>query len=61
MIQSAVFYGLTRAFGVPDFVSLFGLIEVPWALGWSIVCASITNYVFNEFWTWRTPGQKVNS
>jgi putative flippase GtrA len=58
VIQSAVFYVLTRTLGVPDFVNLFGRIEVPWALGWSIVCASITNYVFNELWTWRTPVQE---
>jgi putative flippase GtrA len=55
VIQSVVFYGLTRSLGVADFVNVFGVIEVPWALGWSIVCASITNYLFNELWTWRSP------
>jgi putative flippase GtrA len=54
IIQSAVFYTLTRAFGVPDFVPFIRL-EVPWALGWSILCAAISNYVFNELWTWRNP------
>ena len=55
VIQSVVFYVLTRSLGVPDFVNLFGVIEVPWALGWAIVCASISNYVFNELWTWKSP------
>jgi putative flippase GtrA len=54
VVQSVVFYGLTRIFGVPDFIGLFGFMQVPWALAWSVVCAASSNYVLNELWTWRT-------
>jgi putative flippase GtrA len=61
IIQSAVFYVLTRSLGVPDFVNLFGLFEVPWALGWAIVCASISNYVFNEYFTWNVKEEETRT
>jgi len=51
VIQSAAFYLLTRSFGVPDFINLGGL-AVPWALGWAIALAAISNYVLNEIFTW---------
>ncbi len=54
IIQSVAFYALTRYFGVPDFLQV-GSLAVPWALGWAIVLAAISNYVLNELWTWRTP------
>jgi putative flippase GtrA len=54
VVQSIVFYGLTRFFGVPDFIGLFGFMQVPWALAWAVVCAATSNYVLNELWTWRT-------
>jgi putative flippase GtrA len=57
VIQSIAFYAFTRYLGVPDFVTIAGFIEVPWALGWAIVLAAISNYVFNEAWTWREPRQ----
>jgi putative flippase GtrA len=54
IIQSIVFYVLTRFAGVPDFINVAGL-EVPWALGWGIILAAISNYILNELWTWRYP------
>lgn len=54
VIQSIVFYLLTRSFGVPDFIVVEGL-TIPWALGWAIILAAISNYVLNEWWTWRNP------
>jgi putative flippase GtrA len=57
VIQSVAFYAFTRYLGVPDFVVVAGVIEVPWALGWAIVLAAVSNYVFNELWTWREPRQ----
>jgi putative flippase GtrA len=55
VIQSVVFYALTRYAGVPDFIEVGKVLEVPWALGWAIVLAAISNYFFNELWTWREP------
>jgi putative flippase GtrA len=52
VIQSVAFYALTRYLGVPDFISVGNLIDVPWALGWAIVLAAISNYVLNEAFTW---------
>lgn len=57
LIQSAVFYILTRYFGVPDFINV-GPVTIPWALGWAIILAAISNYFWNEFWTWRVPAGK---
>ncbi len=54
VIQSIAFYVLTRSFGISDFIAVEGL-TVPWALGWAIVLAAISNYTFNELWTWRNP------
>lgn len=54
VIQSIAFYVFTRSFGVPDFIDVEGL-TIPWALGWAIILAAITNYIFNELWTWRSP------
>lgn len=51
VIQSAAFYVLTRSFGVPDFIAVEGL-TIPWALGWAIVTAAVSNYVLNELFTW---------
>jgi putative flippase GtrA len=64
IIQSVVFYALTRYAGMADFISLGGGITIPWALGWSIVLAAISNYIFNELWTWRDavePGRSPTS
>lgn len=60
VIQSVAFYLLTRSFGVPDFIVVGGL-TVPWALGWAIVLAAISNYVLNEYFTWgpeMSPGRQ---
>ena len=54
VIQSVAFYLLTRSFGVPDFIVVEGL-TIPWALGWAIILAAVSNYFFNEVWTWRNP------
>ncbi|MDG7007316.1 MAG: hypothetical protein JRN06_03605 [Nitrososphaerota archaeon] len=51
VIQSVTFYMLTRSFGVQDFVVVEGL-TVPWALGWAIVLAAVSNYLLNEYFTW---------
>ena len=51
VIQSITFYLMTRSFGVADFIVVGG-ITVPWALGWAIVLAAISNYVLNEYFTW---------
>lgn len=51
VIQSVAFYLLTRSVGIPDFISVGGLI-VPWALGWAIVLAAMSNYILNELFTW---------
>lgn len=51
IIQSAAFYVLTRSLGVPDFIVVAGL-TIPWALGWAIVLAAVSNYVLNELFTW---------
>ena len=59
VIQSVAFYFLTRTFGVPDFVALGG-VEVPWALGWAIALAAVSNYVLNEYFTWG-PDMKPES
>ena len=51
IIQSVAFYVFTRSLGVPDFITVAGL-TVPWALGWAIVLAAVSNYVLNEYFTW---------
>ncbi len=51
VIQSAAFYVLTRYAGVPDFIAVGGIL-LPWALGWAIVMAAVSNYVLNELFTW---------
>jgi putative flippase GtrA len=55
VIQSIVFYALTRYLGVPDFIEVGNLVAVPWALGWAIILAALSNYILNELWTWKTP------
>jgi putative flippase GtrA len=49
-VQSAIFFALTRWFGVPDFVTLGG-VSLPWALGWAILGALASNFSFNKYWT----------
>ncbi len=60
VIQSVVFYILTRYSGVPDFIQV-GPVTVPWALGWAIILAAISNYILNEAWTWRQPTAKPDA
>jgi len=49
-VQSAIFFALTRWFGVPDFVTLGGL-SFAWALGWAILGVLASNSFFNRYWT----------
>ena len=51
VIQSAAFYLFTRSLGVSDFITVGGL-TIPWALGWAIILAAISNYILNEYFTW---------
>ena len=36
--------------GVPEYLTLFEL-PVPWALGFAIVAAMVSNFVLNKWWT----------
>jgi putative flippase GtrA len=42
-----------QSFGVSEYVDPLNAIPVPWALGFAIMFAGVSNFTLNKFWTFR--------
>lgn len=42
-----------QGFGLPEYVNPLHSVPVPWALGFAIVCALLSNFTLNKVWTFH--------
>ncbi|MDG6971688.1 MAG: GtrA family protein [Nitrososphaerota archaeon] len=39
--------------GAPEYLAARYFVPIPWALGFAIICAAVSNFTLNKFWTFR--------